>query len=231
MESLKRLLQDQYQIQFKNERLLKEAFTHSSYANEHREEQLPCNERLEYLGDAVLELLVSTYLFKEYPELPEGKLTRFRAAIVKEDSLAYFAKEVHFDEHIFLGKGEEKANGRQRPALLCDLFEAFLGALYLDQGLEKVQAFLNQVMFPKVKSGTFTSAVDYKTKLQELLQKQGEVKIQYQLVAEEGPAHNRSFKMAVYCDGNLLSVGTGRSKKQAEQIAAQKAIQEWQERG
>lgn len=225
MEELEQLLAQEYHIHFHDSKVLKEAFTHSSYANEHRKEGLAFNERLEYLGDAVLELLVSNYLFRKYPNMPEGKLTRLRSAIVKEDSLASFAQFCHFDRYILLGKGEEKAEGRKRPALLCDLFEAFLGALYIDQGLESVQNFLDIVMFPKVETGDFTSAIDYKTKLQERLQQQGEVQIRYELVEESGPAHDRCFTMAVYCNNQWLSAGTGRSKKQAEQVAAQLAIE------
>ena len=118
------------------------------------------NERLEFLGDAVLELIVSRYLYRELPDLPEGKLTKLRAAIVREDSLSMFAKDCRFDEYIRLGKGEENSGGRKRPSLLCDLFEAFLGALYLDQGLESVSGFLTKVVFPKVKAGAFSHEMD-----------------------------------------------------------------------
>ena len=225
MEALEQWLKQKYDIQFHNKQWLKEAFTHSSYVNENRREKVKCNERLEYLGDAVLELLVSDYLFREYPNMPEGKMTRHRASIVKEDSLAYFARQCQFDKYIRLGKGEDKAGGRQRPALLCDLFEAFLGALYMDQGVEAVSRFLNIVMFPKVKEGSFESAEDYKTRLQEKLQKNGDIKIEYRLVSEEGPAHHRTFVMAVYANGEFIAQGNGRSKKQAEQAAAKAAYQ------
>lgn len=226
MDGLEALLESEYNIRFKNKKWLIEAFTHSSYVNENRREKVNCNERLEYLGDAVLELLVSDYLFREYPNMPEGKMTRHRSAIVKEDSLAYFAKACHFDQFIRLGKGETKAGGHKRPALLCDLFEAFLGALYMDQGIEAVSRFLNIVMFPKVKEGNFESSEDYKTRLQEKLQQNGDIKIEYRLVKEEGPAHNRIFTMAVYANGDFIAQGQGRSKKQAEQEAAKAAYQQ-----
>ena len=225
MEELEQLLQKNYQITFQDKHWLKEAFTHSSYVNENRQEKINCNERLEYLGDAVLELLVSNYLFRKYPNMPEGKLTRLRAAIVKEDSLAYFARQCQFERFIRLGKGERKAEGNERPALLCDLFESFLGALYMDQGLEEVSRFLDIVMFPKVEEGDFESSQDYKTRLQEKLQKNGNISIVYRLVKEEGPAHNKMFTMAIYANDVFIAQGTGRSKKQAEQAAARIACE------
>lgn len=218
-------LKEKYTIVFHDLNLLEQAFTHSSYVNEHRNLQLSDNERLEFLGDAVLELMVSEYLYRLYPDIPEGKLTKTRAAIVREDSLSKFAKECGFDKYIMLGKGEENSGGRTRPALLCDLFEAFLGALYLDQGFEAAHAFLQTVVFPKVKAGAFSHEMDHKTRLQEVLQKSGDVNIDYRLVKEEGPAHDRHFWTEVYCDEVLIGQGTGRSKKMAEQAAAADALQ------
>ena len=148
-------LKEDYGIVFHDVDLLEQAFTHSSYVNEHRNLHLSDNERLEFLGDAVLELIVSRYLYRELPDLPEGKLTKLRAAIVREDSLSMFAKDCRFDQYIRLGKGEENSGGRKRPSLLCDLFEAFLGALYLDQGLDERRRFLDGCVFPKVKAGGF----------------------------------------------------------------------------
>lgn len=218
-------LKENYQIIFNNISLLEQAFTHSSYVNEHRNLHISDNERLEFLGDAVLELLVSRFLFQTYPNVSEGKLTKLRAAIVREDSLASFAKECGFDQFIRLGKGEENSGGRKRASLLCDLFESFLGAVYLDQGLEVVEGFLNQVIFPKVLAGAFSHEMDHKTRLQEVLQKSGDVNIDYRLVKEEGPAHDRHFWTEVYCDEVLIGQGTGRSKKMAEQAAAADALQ------
>lgn len=218
-------LKEKYSIVFHDLNLLEQTFTHSSYVNEHRNLQLSDNERLEFLGDAVLELMVSEYLYRLYPNIPEGKLTKTRAAIVREDSLSKFAKECGFDQYIILGKGEEISGGRTRPALLCDLFEAFLGSLYLDQGFSAAQAFLEIVVFPKIKSGFFSHEMDHKTKLQEILQKSGDVLIEYRLINEEGPAHERIFWIEVYVDGKLIGTGQGKSKKLAEQAAAENALE------
>ena len=199
-------LKEDYGIVFHDVDLLEQAFTHSSYVNEHRNLHLSDNERLEFLGDAVLELIVSRYLYRELPDLPEGKLTKLRAAIVREDSLSMFAKDCRFDQYIRLGKGEENSGGRKRPSLLCDLLK-LLGALYLDQGLESVDGFLTAVVFPKVKAGAFSHEMDHKTRLQEVLQRSGDVSINYRLTKEEGPAHERIFWTEVYCDDVLIGEG------------------------
>lgn len=225
-EKLANLVKEKFGVSFKNQGLLEQAFTHSSYVNEHRYLELTDNERLEFLGDAVLELLISQYLYGTYPDLPEGKLTKMRAAIVREDSLSKFAKECQFDQFIRLGKGEENSNGRQRPALLCDLFESYLGALYLDQGFEAAKAFIDQVIVPKIESGAFSHEMDHKTALQEILQRNGDVAITYQLVSEEGPAHEREFFVEVSVDDQVIGKGSGKSKKNAEQQAAATAIKE-----
>lgn len=222
-------LQSEFQITFEKTDYLQEAFTHSSYVNEHRELNLQHNERIEFLGDAVLELTVTKYLFAEYPTLPEGKLTRLRAAIVCEPSLSQFAKECGFDQYVLLGKGEERMNGRKRSSLLCDLFEAFIGALYLDKGLEGVIHFLKQTIFPQIKSGAFSHVMDHKTNLQEFLQREGEVKIDYILKEEVGPAHEKQFLVEVYAEGTILGQGNGKSKKAAEQVAAANALENLQE--
>ncbi|MFD2307679.1 ribonuclease III [Enterococcus termitis] len=222
-------LKERYGIVFHDVNLLEQAFTHSSYVNEHRYLKLSDNERLEFLGDAVLELLVSQYLYKQFPEMPEGKLTKMRAAIVREDSLSKFAKECHFDQYILLGKGEENSGGRQRPALLCDLFEAFLGALYLDQKVGAAKKFIAEVVFPKIDAGAFSHEMDHKTHLQEVLQRQGDVNIDYRLVNEEGPAHDRIFSIEVYVDEKLIGTGQGKSKKLAEQDAAERALKKYPE--
>lgn len=218
-----------FHIQFLQPHLLKQAFTHSSYANEKKLPKLSNNERLEFLGDAVLELAVSQYLYDLYPDLPEGKLTKMRAAIVCEESLAKFAKACQFDQYVFLGKGEELSNGRNRTSLLCDLFEAFLGALYLDQGEEAVQLFLRQTIYPKIESGYFLKERDYKTLLQEYLQQQKDVKIKYHLVDEQGPAHDRQFFVEVSVNDVIIGKGAGKSKKNAEQAAAREALLQAQE--
>ncbi|MBY6271316.1 MAG: ribonuclease III [Caldibacillus debilis] len=209
---------------FHDESLLKQAFTHSSYVNEHRKNFQDDNERLEFLGDAVLELTVSHFLYLTYPMMAEGEMTKLRAAIVCEPSLVSFAQELNFGEYILLGKGEELTGGRERPALLADAFEAFIGALFLDQGLEAVQRFLERTVFPKVKQGAFSHMMDYKSLLQEIVQREGIGTIDYEILEENGPAHNREFVAQVLLNGKSLGVGKGKSKKEAEQHAARIAI-------
>jgi ribonuclease-3 len=208
-------------ISFENRKLLKQAFTHASYRNEHRTEVGQDNERLEFLGDAVLELLVSEYLFSKYPKMPEGELTRLRAAIVCEPSLVRFATKLEFDKYIRLGRGEEISGGRKRPALLADVFEAFIGAYYLDQGLEAVRDFLARFVVPEIQSVNTPLLTDYKTMLQELVQREGLGSLIYQILEERGPAHNREFVARVLLDAKPMGEGAGRSKKEAEQHAAQ----------
>ncbi|WP_174733896.1 ribonuclease III [Mesobacillus harenae] len=211
-------------IVFENEKLLKQAFTHSSYVNEHRRRPYEDNERLEFLGDAVLELTVSQFLYKKYPMMTEGELTKLRAAVVCEPSLVAFANELQFGELVLLGKGEEMTGGRARPALLADVFEAFIGALYLDKGLETVTSFLEKVVYPKIDDGAFSHVMDFKSQLQELVQRDGAGILEYKILTEKGPAHNREFESRVYLSGEDLGTGTGRSKKEAEQHAAQMAL-------
>ncbi|MFC4712478.1 ribonuclease III [Planococcus dechangensis] len=222
-------LQKELDIQFTTPALLQQAFTHSSYVNEHRRRHFTDNERLEFLGDAVLELSVSHFLYMKYPEMTEGELTKLRASIVCEPSLVLFANELNLGKYILLGKGEELTGGRTRPALLADVFESFVGALYLDQGLEKVVAFLEVVLFPKVEIGAFSHAMDYKSQLQELVQQENNGVLSYEIIEEKGPAHSRVFVTRVSLGDMELGVGDGRSKKEAEQKAAQLAIRKLQE--
>ncbi|WP_445488308.1 ribonuclease III [Niallia sp. 03133] len=217
-------LQQKIDIPFKNEKLLKQAFTHSSYVNEHRRKPHEDNERLEFLGDAVLELTVSQFLFKKYPMMSEGELTKLRAAIVCEPSLVTFANELSFGSFVLLGKGEEMTGGRTRPALLADVFEAFIGSLYLDQGMETVINFLEKVIFPKINAGAFSHVMDFKSQLQEYVQRDAFGIIEYRILMEKGPAHNREFVSQVFLNSKELGTGTGRSKKEAEQHAAQMAL-------
>lgn len=217
-------LRNRYGIEFHDLAILDEAFTHSSYVNEHQELGLRDNERLEFLGDAVLEITVSDYLYRHYPDQPEGKLTRMRAAIVQTKSFSAFSKEAHFDKYIKLGKGEENAGARQRLTLLEDLFEAFNGALYLDQGRDANVRFASQVIFPKIAAGQFSADMDHKTALQEYVQQDGEVKIEYRLIGESGPAHARQFQVDVAVSGQVLGSGLGKNKKAAEQAAADDAL-------
>ncbi|MGO4887814.1 ribonuclease III [Anaerobacillus sp. MEB173] len=216
-------------ITFTNEKLLYQAFTHSSYVNEHRIRPFQDNERLEFLGDAVLELAVSQYLYKKFETMSEGEMTKLRAAIVCEPSLASFANELVFGELVLLGKGEEMTGGRSRPALLADVFESFVGALYLDQGLDAVYQFLNHTIYPKINQGAFSHMMDFKSQLQEFIQRDNLGIIQYRIVQERGPAHSREFVSEVILNGETLGIGIGRSKKEAEQQAAQKALQKFME--
>lgn len=227
---LNEMLKHDFNIHVDNQDLLDEAFTQASYVNEHRDQHLKFYERLEFLGDAVLQLIVSEYIFKRYPKLPQGRLTRLRAAMVNEQSFSTFARECHFNKYIRLGKGEEKAGARDRDSLLCDIFESFVGALYLDQGKKAVEGFVQQVIFPKLDEGMFAKFFDHKTELQELAQEDGPVDIDYELVDEYGPDNDRLFKVNVSIDGKVLGVGVGHSKKDAEQRAAQEALKHFSKR-
>ncbi len=193
--------------------------------NEHRRKLFTDNERLEFLGDAVLELSVSKFLFEKYPHMSEGELTKLRASIVCEPSLVIFANELKFGQYVLLGKGEELTGGRERPALLADVFESFVGALYLDQGLETVVAFLEKIVFPKVEVGAFSHVMDFKSQLQEMVQQSNNGVLHYEIVDEKGPAHNRTFVSRVLLNDQELGIGRGKSKKEAEQQAAQSAMQ------
>lgn len=190
--------------------------------NEHRKKPHEDNERLEFLGDAVLELTVSQYLFQKYPTMSEGELTKLRAAIVCEPSLVRFANELSFGSLVLLGKGEEMTGGRERPALLADVFEAFIGALYLDQGLETVWGFLKEIVYPKINEGAFSHVMDYKSQLQELIQRDGSGNIEYQILQEKGPAHNREFVSRVTLNNVALGLGSGKSKKKQNNKLLQK---------
>ncbi|GFI20745.1 ribonuclease III [Lactobacillus johnsonii] len=218
--AFKQNLKKKYGIKFNNEKLLEDAFTHSSYANEHpgRKDY----EKLEFLGDAVLELAVSDYLYRHFPRLNEGELTRMRSNIVRTEGFSEFAIECGFPEEINLGKGEEKAGARKRKTLLEDVFEAFNGALFLDQGMPAVQHFLHLTVYPLIAEGDFNASRDYKTELQERLQVNGPVKIEYQVIDED--ESKPSFKVQLLVNGEKVSEGQGRNKKAAEQQAAQAAL-------
>lgn len=218
--AFKQNLKEKYGIKFNNEKLLEDAFTHSSYANEHpgRKDY----EKLEFLGDAVLELAVSDYLYRHFPKLNEGELTRMRSNIVRTEGFSEFAIECGFPAEINLGKGEEKAGARTRKTLLEDVFEAFNGALFLDQGMPAVQHFLHLTVYPLIAEGDFNASRDYKTELQERLQVNGPVKIEYQVIDED--ESKPSFKVQLLVNGEKVSEGQGRNKKAAEQQAAQAAL-------
>jgi ribonuclease III len=171
-------LQQRLSITFDNPSLLYNAFTHSSYVNEHRRKNFMDNERLEFLGDAVLELGVSQYLYSTEPGMSEGELTKLRAAIVCEPALVKFANELEFGQYVLLGKGEEQTGGRMRPALLADVFEAFIGALYIDRGMDAVTKFLDTVVIPQISNGAFSHVMDYKSRLQEIIQQSNSGQLQ-----------------------------------------------------
>ncbi|RED65970.1 ribonuclease III [Cohnella lupini] len=224
MDDVFRQLQERSGLTFRNPALLKQAFTHTSYVNEQRGARIADNERLEFLGDAVLQLTVSEYLYRIYPDSPEGEMTRLRASIVCEPSLVRFAEALDFGQVVLLGKGEEQTGGRTRPSLLADAFEAFLGALYLDQGLNAVRAFLERHLFSLLPQDGQAPLKDFKTELQEKVQQLSMGALDYRIVEERGPAHDREFVAMVAIGKQRLGKGIGRSKKEAEQRAASQAL-------
>ena len=226
IQTLSKILKEKFDISFNNKALLMEAMTHSSYTNEHKEMKGIYNERIEFLGDAVLELTISDWLFRQFPHFQEGQLTKLRAQIVCEDSLSLLAKECSLNEYLLLGKGETLSGGREKPAILCDVFEAFIGALYLDKGVNEIQRFLNLVVIPKIKNGRYELITDFKTELQEYLQQNGPVHIRYELVKEEGPSHDKIFTVQLIVDGKKYKTASGKTKKAAEQMAAKLTMEE-----
>ncbi len=208
---------------FKNQELIHEALSHSSYANE-KKKQRQSNERLEFLGDSVLSVVVSQYLFEHHPDLPEGELTRIRAALVCEKSLHKFALKISLGNYLLLGKGEEHTGGRERPSILADAFEAVIAAVYLDGGLEAARTHILHFIPKNIPENRSMLFGDYKTALQEVIQKNPEEKIDYKLIEESGPDHNKTFVVEVCLNSNVIGKGIGKSKKEAEQMAAQEAL-------
>ncbi len=208
------------------------AMTHSSYANENKHERLHSNERLEFLGDAVLNIIISDFIYKTYPSLAEGELTKARASIVCEPSLAKCANTLELGKYLMLGKGEENTGGRTRISILSDAFEAVIGSIYIDGGMEKAREFVLSVMKETIKSAiNGASFIDYKTQLQEAVQKMGDQKIQYEIVEEKGPDHNKLFAVQVKIADKAMGYGEGKSKKEAEQNAASMALVKLQGNG
>ena len=210
---------------FNDKHILSLALTHSSYANEHKLGKFEYNERLEFLGDAVLEFLVSRYIFEKYPELPEGELTKLRASVVCEGSLAKKAVDIHLGDFLYLGKGEELTGGRTRESILADAFEAVIGAVVIDGGIENAEKYVMGLMTDVISSvrNSFM-LMDYKTRLQEEIQKSSKEPVAYAIVKESGPDHGKLFEAEVSHRGSVLGSGTGRSKKEAEQAAAKNAL-------
>lgn len=209
---------------YNNIELLKQALTHSSYANEGKK-NYKNNERLEFLGDSVLSIIVAEHLFTHYKHFPEGELTKIRASLVCEKSLFEFAKSIGLGEYLLLGKGEENTGGRERPSILADAFEAVIASIYLDAGLEEARKFVLKFVPEHIDLNTVSVLSDYKTALQEIIQKNREEKIEYVLIDEIGPDHNKSFLVQVHLNSNVIGTGKGRSKKQAEQYAAKEALE------
>ncbi|GFH40336.1 ribonuclease III [Lactococcus insecticola] len=230
METLHEKLRE-YQIFFDNEALLDEAFTHKSYFFEHKATSLAHNERLEFLGDAALGFIIVEYLYKAFPEEREGVLTEKKISIVRRESLADFSRKLGFDQYLKLGKGEEKNGGRKNDANLENLFESFLGALLMDQGLDAVKSFIYAVMIPEIENGSYDKVTDYKSALQEVFYTAGQIDqhnkipLDYVITAKSGPVHDPMFEIAVVFEGRTIGHGRGKSKKIAEQDAARDAFE------
>ncbi|MDO8620802.1 MAG: ribonuclease III [Candidatus Levybacteria bacterium] len=207
-----------------NSKLFKQAFTHRSYLNEAKE-KIPSNERLEFLGDSIISLVVSNFLFKKYEDYDEGKLTNLRSLIVNTKSLAIAAKELNFGELLLLSKGEEESKGRQNQSLLADSFEAFVGALFIDQGLETVSEFIKNVLLNKLEDLIEGSLKDPKSLLQELVQSKMKSSPIYKVMREAGPSHAKLFSVAVFVKEKIYGEGTGKSKQEAEENAAKEALE------
>ncbi|WP_306479840.1 ribonuclease III [Mediterraneibacter sp.] len=215
-------LEKKINYQFQNFSLLEQAMMHSSYTNEHRLEKYKCNERLEFLGDAVLELISSEFLFRQSPKVPEGELTKTRASMVCEPSLAMCAKEIDLGSYLLLGKGEEVTGGRLRDSVTSDALEALIGAIYLDGGFTNAKEFIHRFVLTDQEDKRLF--YDSKTILQEMVQAEKLGEIEYRLIGEEGPDHNKSFTVELMIHGKSYGKGKGRTKKAAEQQAAYKAI-------
>ena len=208
---------------FKNKDLLINALTHTSYAHENNKES---NEKLEFLGDSILEFVSSKYIYNKYPNLQEGEMTKVRATVVCEESLYKIAKSHGFGEFLFLGRSEVKTGGKNRPAILADSVEAVIAAIYLDGGLQEADKFIIENLDKEIEKATkHVGDKDYKTVLQEKLQEHGEVKIEYEIINETGPDHDKYFEAQVKCNGKILAQAKGKSKKEAHMHAAKKALE------
>lgn len=222
IESIKEL-EGKIGYSFKDDQLVKMALTHSSYSNELKINKYGNYERLEFLGDAVLEMCSSIFFYENYPDMNEGQLTRLRSSMVCEQALAYCAREFDLPKYILLGKGEENSGGRYRDSIVSDVFEAVLGAIYLDGGLEEAKKFVNEYVLKDLENKQLF--YDAKTLLQEKVQKDGKV-LRYELVSESGPDHEKEFTVNAIIDDEVKGTGTGKSKKQAEQHAAYQVLTE-----
>ena len=210
--------------EFKRKELLRRALTHSSYANENRAPDCVSNERLEFLGDSVLGFVAAEHLYKKHPEQPEGMMTKLRAELVCEKSLAAAANSISLGDHILLGRGEEKGDGRTRPSILADAMEAVFAAIYLDGGMQKVRNVIKRLLLGS-EAELFSKSRDYKTTLQELVQKKSGQTLSYKLTGESGPEHMKIFNVSVLLNGGEIGTGAGKNKKAAEQNAARAGIE------
>lgn len=215
-------LEEMIGYDFKNKELLRQAMTHSSFANEHRLNKLVNNERLEFLGDAVLEITVSEYLYNNFPNMPEGEMTRNRASIVCEPTLAFCSRDIELGNFLLMGKGEELTGGRKRDSIVSDAMEALIGAIYLDGGFTNAKEFINRFILNDIQNKKLF--YDSKTILQEMVQAVTKEVLGYQLVSEEGPDHDKTFSVEAVIGDKVIGKGKGRTKKAAEQEAAYCAI-------
>jgi ribonuclease-3 len=215
-------LEEQIGYQFKDKAHLKMALTHSSYSNESRDHKKENNERMEYLGDAVLEVSVSDYLYHTYPEKNEGELTKIRSSLVCERTLSLCARDISLGKYLRLSKGEHMTGGRERDSILSDAFEALIGAIYLDGGMEEARKFIDTYLLQDVEDKTLF--YDAKTILQEMVQADTKKKLSYHLVKEDGPDHCKEFTVETWIGDEPIATGVGRTKKAAEQMAAYKTI-------
>ena len=209
---------------FHNPELLRNALTHSSYANEVHL-KYGSNERLEFLGDSVLSIIVSEYLYNNYKNMPEGELTKLRASLVCEKTLCIFSKQMNMGDYLFLGKGEANNHGNERASILADAFEAVLAAIFIDGGMAAAKKHVLKYIIPELENREYELFKDYKTSLQEVIQRNPEERLTYVLIDESGPDHDKRFTVEVHLNSNVIGTGVGRSKKQAEQEAAKQALQ------
>ena len=224
MEKDFKALEKKIGIVFKNKDLLKQAFIHRSYLNEHPDFSIPHNERIEFLGDAVLELVVTEYLYSNYPN-PEGELTNWRSALVKGQTLSVVASDLGFNDYLFLSKGEKKGNGRARQIILANAFEALIGAIYLDQGIKSSDKFINEMILAKLPEILKKELyVDPKSKFQEIAQDKTGITPFYKVLNENGPDHDKEFTVGVFLESKMIGKGAGPSKQAAETRAAEKAL-------
>lgn len=221
-------LEKKLEYEFSDRGYLTTALTHSSYANENRRSGAQCNERLEFLGDSILGMTVAKYLFSKYPDMPEGPMTRLRAELVCEESLHEVAKQLDLGRYMRLGHGEEQCGGRTRPSILADAVEAVLAAVYLDGGQQAAEKIVFRYILDPHEHGIGYVDHDYKTRLQELVQKKSGQTLVYKLLSESGPDHNKVFVSQVLLNGQAAGSGEGRSKKEAEQAAARAALERLQ---